>query len=50
MENFICVYLKEKKFVKLYLKVYFIMLNITVNLKLKVRNIRDFLNDKLMFK
>lgn len=50
MENFICVYLKEKKFVTLYLKVYFKMLNITVNLKLKVRNIRDFLNDKLMFK
>lgn len=50
MENFICVYLKEKKIVRLYLKVYFIMLNITVNLKLKVRNIRDFLNDKLMFK
>lgn len=48
MENSTCVHLKEKKPARLYLKVYFTMPNITVNLKLKVRNIRDFLNDKPM--
>lgn len=48
MENSTCVHLKEKKPARLYLKVYFTMPNITVNLKLKARNIRDFLNDKPM--
>lgn len=48
MENSTCVHLKEKKPARLYLKVYLTMPNITVNLKLKASNIRDFLNDKPM--
>lgn len=48
MENSTCVHLKEKKPARLYLKVYFTMPNITVNLKLKARNMRDCLDDKPM--
>lgn len=39
---------KRKKSLLGYWKVYFTMPNITVNLKLKARNIRDFLKDKPM--